>query len=280
MGKLDFVAVDFETSNNDMMACQVGIVVVRNGVFIEKRSILVQPPSNEYTPNTIKIHGITPDMTRYCLTFKEVWKDIEHYFREDKIVAHNAAFDESVLRKNLEAYDIKPKKIGDFECTYSIFGASLDSLCNEYGIPCNNHHDALFDAECCARLYLIHLKGGRQLLDEKSDWEKGYHAKIKGDLLKKDLSNADPDNPFYDKKVVITGVFENFERIALAEVLKDLGADIDTSVTKRTNIVIAGYGFGPKKMEKVIKLKEEGIDIRVVMEDELIKIISTYVDIE
>ena len=262
------------------MACQVGIVVVRNGVIVEKRSILIQPPSNEYTPSTINVHGITPDMTRYCLTFKEVWKDIEHYFREDKIVAHNAAFDESVLRKNLEAYGIKPIKIGDFECTYSIFGASLDSLCHEYGIPCDNHHDALFDAECCAKLYLIYLNGGKRLSGVRNDWDNGYHTRIKGDLLHKDLSNADPDNPFYDRKVVITGVFENFERVALAELLKDLGADIDTSVTKRTNIVISGYGFGPKKMEKVMKLKEEGIDIRVILENELIEMISPYVEFE
>lgn len=282
MGKLDFVAVDFETSNEKMMACQIGIVVVRNGIFVEKRSILIQPPGNEYTSSTIKVHGINPNMTKHCPCFKDIWIDIEKYFKEDLIVAHNASFDKSVLENNLKEYGIEPEKIGSFDCTFNIFGMSLNEACESYGIPCENHHDALYDAECCAKLYLIHLNGGNKLPDteKKNDWDNGYHTRLEGDLLKKDLSNADPDNPFYDKKVVITGILDNFERIELAKILKDLGADIDTSVTKRTNMVILGDGYGPKKMEKIQKLKTDGIDIRIILEDELIAMLDPYIDFE
>ena len=39
-----FIAVDFETATYNRMACQVGIVVVRNGVITERISNFIQPP--------------------------------------------------------------------------------------------------------------------------------------------------------------------------------------------------------------------------------------------
>ena len=60
------------------------------------------------------------------------------------------------------------------------------------------------------------------------------------------------DTPFFGGvKTVVTGTFTNFpDRAVLKEKLKALGADVDTSVTKRTKILVAGNGCGPKKLEK------------------------------
>ena len=95
-----------------------------------------------------------------------------------------------------------------------------------------------------------------------------YHEQIRGDLLKKDLTGANPDNPFYDKKVVITGVF-SIDRKELAAKLKSMGADIDGSVTKRTDFVIIGEDAGPKKLEKIESLNADGCSIKKVYEPEL-----------
>lgn len=280
MNKFDFTAIDFETATGDMMACQVGIVTVRNGIFVEKRSILIQPPNNEYTASTIKIHGITPEMTERCPTFEKVWKDIGIYFSDDLIVAHNASFDESVLYKNLSHYGIMPNKIGDFKCTYSIYGKSLDESCADLGISCSGHHDALFDAECCAKLYMTYLTKGKYLNYDKQfgnyDKNTGYHTSIPSDLLIQDLSNADPDNPFYDKKVVISGTFDCLDRISLAEILKDMGADINTCISRKTNIVLIGHNAGPKKLEKINELRDSGVDIKIICESDLLELMSSY----
>lgn len=77
----------------------------------------------------------------------------------------------------------------------------------------------------------------------------------------KDLSNADPNNPFYDRKVVITGEFD-IERKELGKILKSMGADIDTGITKKTNYVLIGEYPGPKKIEKLDKLIHDGYNIR------------------
>ena len=48
-----------------------------------------------------------------------------------------------------------------------------------------------------------------------------------------------------------------------------LGADINSSISKKTNFFIIGEDFGPKKMEQVQKLQAEGYDIKILDENEL-----------
>lgn len=56
--------------------------------------------------------------------------------------------------------------------------------------------------------------------------------------------------------------------------LQSLGADINTSISKKTNIVVIGDGAGPSKLRKIEELRESGCDIRIIYEPELIDILS------
>ena len=100
--------------------------------------------------------------------------------------------------------------------------------------------------------------------------------KINHDTLIKDLDSCiNKDTPFYDKKIVITGVFSRYpKREDLARMLKDYGAYIDKSISKRTDMVIMGAGAGPKKMEKIRQLNDAGCDIRSISETELYQILD------
>ena len=53
--------------------------------------------------------------------------------------------------------------------------------------------------------------------------------------------------------------------------IKKTGADIDTTITKRTNFVITGSAPGPSKMKKIEKLITQGCDIRLVFEEEFLR---------
>lgn len=193
-------------------------------------------------------------------------------------------------------------------CTCTITGGlRLDQACEKYDIPLTEHHDALCDAEACAQLFLKYLDGEIapesdlececdsdfyfdtdldsdsdpecETRDVREQYERTepiyYHEKISGDLLKKDLTGANPDNPFYDKKVVITGVF-SIDRKELAAKLKNMGADIDGGITKRTDFVLIGEDAGPKKLEKIESLNADGCSIKKVYEPELLSILSEY----
>lgn len=274
MENFDFVAIDFETATNNRMACQVGIVVVENGEITKRICRLIRPPQNYYDQGPMRVHHITPDDTANEPTFKELWPEISEYFCSTTLVAHNAVFDADVLYKNLSYYGIDITGIGDFICTCNLYGKrSLEDLCLAFKIPVDHHHDALFDAECCAKFLLNHINGVRprySLIPVRGSREQ---KTLKGNILVKDLENADPNNPFYNKKVVITGNF-CISRDELAVKLKEMGADINTTVSKKTDFVLTGADPGPSKMDKVDKLVADGYPIRKVFQNELLKILD------
>jgi NAD-dependent DNA ligase len=100
--------------------------------------------------------------------------------------------------------------------------------------------------------------------------------KISKELLIQDLSQVEKeDTIFYDKKVVLTGVFSRYPvRNYLADIIKKLGADINTSISKKTEIVCIGEGAGPSKMAKIEQLRIEGCDILIINEQQLYNILD------
>ncbi|MEC9373927.1 MAG: NAD-dependent DNA ligase LigA, partial [Planctomycetota bacterium] len=70
-------------------------------------------------------------------------------------------------------------------------------------------------------------------------------------------SKAPTDSPFSGKTIVLTGGLENFSRQELSDLLSSLGAQVTGSVSKRTDLVIAGESPG-SKYDKAVEL---GIEI-------------------
>jgi len=156
MHNSNFTAIDFETACHDRASiCQIGLVRVEEGEVIEEIDILVQPPRNYYHPIFPPIHGIDSIATAGAPYFNDVWHLIERYINQQTLVAHNFSFDGKCLKAAMERYMMDPVEY-EPECTYRIFGKSLNVLCEEHGIPLN-HHNALSDARACARLYQLHL---------------------------------------------------------------------------------------------------------------------------
>lgn len=69
-------------------------------------------------------------------------------------------------------------------------------------------------------------------------------------------AQAAKGSPFAGKTVVLTGTLENFERSELTEKLEALGAKVSGSVSKKTDLVIAGESAG-SKLDKARELKIE-----------------------
>lgn len=139
----------------------------------------------------------------------------------------------------------------------------------------------------CARIYLEYLAGNHPDWDVVEDHHlskegksslynlEGFEKKkIGGDVLVKDLSKACPkNNPFYDHKIVITGEF-SLSRKEIAQILKDYGADVNTSISKLTNYVLVGSAPGTSKVAKIKQLKEQGYEIRILNEEDFFRIIN------
>ncbi|MDD2799360.1 MAG: exonuclease domain-containing protein [Bacteroidales bacterium] len=276
MENVNFVAIDFETANRHEDVCQIGVVKVEKGIIVKEYSHYIQPPNNYFEENYIRAHGITPEITKDSLNFSEVWDLIKCDLEHQTIVAHSAiSADERYLKKNFEKHGVISFGIQPFECTYRIYGYGLAAICNGFGMPYTNHHDALFDAQCCAKFYLNHLLGIKPDLSKMMSIKPKVRTpkqfadkKISSDLLQPDKS-VSSDALFFNRKIVITGDFDFVGRDSLSEKLKSLGADIDTSISKYISYVAIGENPGPAKMSKVADLRASGQTIILLYESDL-----------
>lgn len=77
------------------------------------------------------------------------------------------------------------------------------------------------------------------------------------DFRARDAASPGADSEFAGKKVVLTGTLEHFERTGLSEILESLGAKVSGSVSKNTDILIAGEKAG----SKLAKAESLGVEV-------------------
>jgi DNA polymerase-3 subunit epsilon len=165
---LTFTAIDFETGSGCRNSvCQVGLVKVVNGFITETYSSLIQPPNNFIRNDFTAIHGISPEYTKYAPSFAESYKRWKHLVEDQTLVAHNMKFDYSCLTTCLIEFCGVYMTFKTY-CTMKIWrgvfeNAKLDTCCKENGIELLNHHNALADAEACAKLFILAVNKGMDL---------------------------------------------------------------------------------------------------------------------
>jgi DNA polymerase III subunit epsilon len=149
----------FETANEQRSSpCSIGLVVVQNGEIVKSLSCLICPPELRFNAINIAIHGIKPHDVAGEPEFPQIWEALRCYLEGNVLVAHNAAFDMSVLNRTLEHYGI-PHAPFNCHCTCKIskrvwprlYDRKLDSVARKLGIRFK-HHDACEDARACAEI--------------------------------------------------------------------------------------------------------------------------------
>jgi DNA polymerase III subunit epsilon len=268
MGSLDFTALDFETATNAHNSiCQVGLVVVNNGIITKRYSSFVKPPQNKYEYQNILVHKIEPYMTDNAPDFTEIWKEIDKHICNKHLVCHNTDFDLLKLNETLAYYNI-PVPNYTFSCTYKIFKNNLKECCKQQNIELFGHHDALYDAIACALLYIKSINSNEKIFYNSDDQPYAFKRIEKEDLIPNfDIQNS--NNPFYKKKVVFTGDLIEYTREEAAHKIKLLGADVNTSISKKTDLVVIGRNPGPSKLEKINQFQ-----IKTISEEEFMKMIN------
>tara|TARA_R110002050_G_scaffold208996_1_gene345063 strand:- start:116 stop:631 length:516 start_codon:yes stop_codon:yes gene_type:complete len=98
--------------------------------------------------------------------------------------------------------------------------------------------------------------------------------KVKSNYLKPRKDLEDKSHFFYGKKVVVTGVFNDFyDRNILVKKLWEVGADVDSGVAKSTKYLIVGDSAGPKKLD----LADE-LGVTIIYQEELSDYFEDYDD--
>lgn len=303
---MDFITIDFETATVDRNSpCEIGLTFVKDNQVIETKSWLIKPLQYPYfNPFNIYIHGIRPDDVADKPDFGQLWStEIRSLLENQFLIAHNAGFDISVLRRTLESYKI-PFPTLFYSCSYifskkvwqGLSAYDLKTLCRINDIELV-HHRAGNDSKATAELTLkaFSLAGVNSFDDfpEKLKttigklYESGYvPSETKRDYKQRDLTKIvgdptkhNPDSIFYGRTVVFTGTLSSMTRTEAHQIIADIGGIVGNGVTKDTDFLIVGQqdyrlvgedGMS-NKQEKAIKLIEKGSTLEILSENDFLK---------
>ena len=161
---LNFTTIDFETANGSPASpCAVGLVKVVDGQIVDSFLALFKPPypNNWFHEGNIRVHGIRPSDVADAPDWEQILPLMLDFIDGDVLVAHNAPFDMGVLSKSAEAVSFELPKLY-YGCsllvsrkTYNLESYRLNAVAYAVGHEEFDHHDALADADACARI-MIH----------------------------------------------------------------------------------------------------------------------------
>ncbi len=159
----DFAAIDFEAANGETTSvCSMGVVIVHDREIVEEFYSLVKPVPNHYDFYTTKIHGLKKKDTDKAPIFPQVWNQIEKKLRGLPFVAHGFEFEKRCLNSLFEYYHMGRKRFKIYDTKHAseivfpdLENHKLQTVAVECGYDFSNqkkHHNALADAEACARI--------------------------------------------------------------------------------------------------------------------------------
>ncbi|MFP3463773.1 hypothetical protein R5O87_23290 [Arthrobacter globiformis] len=201
MSGISFTAIDFETANSHRgSVCAVGLVKVRDGHIVDAASWLIKPPPgiDDFDPINVELHGITEEDVQNAADWEMSLEGILQFVCEDPLVAFDAAYDASVMRKATEHQHLDlPAK--DFYCALHLAQDHLtlpqhrlSDVLTALDLPPVEQHEPRTHALACARIVLaIAAQRGFTTLAEV--WEQPTTAVGKRRRGRRVRTDADPE---------------------------------------------------------------------------------------
>src|SRR5699024_109185 len=141
---MQFVSIDFETANEKRFSpCAIGVVVA-NEDYIEREYYYLINPLTSFSPWNKRIHGITEADVQDAPTYAELWPILKEIMDHKLVVAHNASFDMSVMRKTLDHFQLSYPEL-DYLCTVNISKKVWPEVINHKLNTLATYHNISFD---------------------------------------------------------------------------------------------------------------------------------------
>lgn len=221
----DFIIIDTETTSRSTYEAeiiQISALKFINDKLVDSFNQFVKPDDLPLNPIISSLTGITDDMLVNCPPFEQV---IEPFlqFTGDELpwIGHNInMYDIHVLKNNglpinqlniLDTVKLAKEKFPNMK------HVGLAVLKDYFGIQLPSHN-ALDDCKTNAIIY----------------------KKLRDNQLKQVIIHHKQTHELDGLRFAITGVFRNYSRQQLKELIQRHGGRVTTSVSKKTNYVVAG----------------------------------------
>lgn len=281
-----FIVADIETTglnkDKDHIIEIAAIKIDSNSTNHPTFKSIINP--NIKIPKKIQeITGINDEMVKNGDPIDNAISEFINFTEDLPIVFYNAQFDLGFLEvaANKISKTISNEIIDALPMCRQAFpdlqNHKLTTVASNFKIETSGSHRALKDCELTVHVYnyasyTLEQKG----ILKSTSYINFRSKKISSTLLQADLNIENKDNPFYNKKVVFTGDLVSINRQTAALKIQSLGADINLSITKKTEIVVIGKEPGPSKVKKIEELKSQGQNIQIIYEEEFLSLVNRY----
>jgi DNA polymerase-3 subunit epsilon len=251
------------------------------------------------------IHGIRPEDVADKPEFPEVLAEYLPELTGSLVLAHNAAFDISVMRATLDKYN-RPYPEFTYLCTAKLArkvwptlpSSTLDTVAHHLGIKFEHHH-AASDAAACAEIALAASRILRTTTIEEVTQSvsislgrleaSGYApCSIADHKTSKKLSTIAPtredwddQHPLCRKAVVFTGRLGLMSRSEAAQLVVNLGGIVHDHLKRSTNYLVISKeahdevmksGRASNKTRGALEMIAHGLPIEIISEEEFYRL--------
>ena len=282
-----------------------------NGQVAESHHFLIRPEPFFFDPFNVAIHGIKEVDVKDAPCFRELWPQLQARITAP-LVAHNAAFDMSVLRHALDEAGV-PYPEMDYFCTRVISRVTwpgrptyaLDYIAEMLGIDFA-HHNAEEDARACASIAVAACRQLRaeslySLEKQVEIWKGalfpgGYlpcgtsrptqcrtvsDRHVRASEVTATAGKIDRNHPFCGNAFVFTGTMTAMPRLVAMEEVINRGGTCQDSVNATTNFLVLGEkgylgyrsGFKSNKMKKAESLIAKGLPVEILSERDFLALL-------
>lgn len=304
----EYVVIDTETTGLDYECCsliEVAAVKYTNGAETGRFSSLVKPEptyvlndADEWVPQYVDafitdLTGITNEMLEAAPEPDVVIPQFLDFIGETVLIGHNANFDINFLYDAAAAVGrtLSNDFIDNLRISRKIFPElphhRLADIAKVCAVPQPEAHRA--EADCivtagCFEYMKAKILAEQTEADFAKLFDKSYRRQEALANVTANTTDIDETNPIFGKVVVFTGALSSMSRLNAFQIVADLGATPQDSVTKKTNFLVIGKADFVKsvkegktsKMKKAESLIAKGSDLAILSEDAFFDLIADY----
>ena len=111
----------------------------------------------------------------------------------------------------------------------------------------------------------------RDFLDDERNIQIINRLKAFGLQFSQEKKQSSENQVLSGKTIVVSGVFANFSRDGIKQKIEELGGKNSSSISSKTDFVVAGEKMGPEKRKKA-----EELGVRIIDENEFIQLINSW----
>lgn len=291
---------DIEVLNQDPASiCAIGIVELVDQKIVSTYYSLIKPRDLSYDLYRYKIHKIKSKSLIKEKGFTKIWQEIHHYFENSIVISHDIQGDMMNLRAALKQNKIIYPQLY-MSCTNvlahlvypDLHKYNVKDLAQMSGFEFQAHH-ALEDAKACVHVLLEMMKHQhvstltelhQQFHLEFGEMKENYYRNIISAEIAPQLLELvhQEDSMLYHQAVCFTGKL-SMPKELLEEKTKMVSALPMHQVSTQTNYLVIGekgyhkvrFGKENKKVLKALKLMKQGQDLRIIHENEYLKLLET-----